>query len=52
MKMAARHCQSKAGQADRAKIKTDLIDTAVLAKLYATGFLPEVWFPAEATLAL
>lgn len=32
-----------------AKIKTDAIDAAVLAKLYATGFLPEVWVPDEAT---
>lgn len=36
----------------RAKIKTDAIDAAVLAKLYATGFLPEVWVPDEQTLAL
>lgn len=35
-----------------AKIKTDAIDAAVLAKLYATGFLPEVWVPDEPTLAL
>lgn len=35
-----------------AKIKTDAIDAAVLAKLYATGFLPEVWVPDETTLAL
>jgi transposase len=35
-----------------AKIKTDAIDAAVLAKLYASGFLPEVWIPEEATLAL
>lgn len=35
-----------------AKIKTDAIDAAVLAKFYATGFLPEVWVPDEATLAL
>lgn len=28
-----------------AKTKTDAIDAAVLAKLYATGFLPEVWVP-------
>ena len=35
-----------------AKIKTDAIDAAVLAKLYATGFLPEVRVPDEATLAL
>ena len=31
-----------------AKIKTDTIDTAVL----ASGFLPEVWIPDEATQAL
>jgi transposase len=35
-----------------AKIKTDAIDAAVLAQLYATGFLPEVWVPNEPTLAL
>lgn len=35
-----------------AKIKTDAIDGAVLAKLYATGFLPEVWIPDQKTLAL
>ena len=35
-----------------AKIKTDAIDAAVLAKLYATGFLPEVWVPDQRTLAL
>lgn len=35
-----------------AKIKTDAIDAAVLAKLYATGFLPEVWVPDGRTLAL
>jgi transposase len=35
-----------------AKIKTDSIDAAVLAKLYASGFLPEVWAADEATLAL
>ena len=26
-----------------AKIKTDTIDASVLAQLYASGFLPEVW---------
>ena len=36
----------------RAKIKTDAIDAAVLAKLYASGFLPEVWVPDQQTLAL
>jgi transposase len=32
-----------------AKVKTDRIDAVVLAKLYAAGFLPEVWQPDEAT---
>jgi transposase len=32
-----------------AKVKTDKIDAAVLAKLHASGFLPEVWMPDEAT---
>lgn len=36
----------------RAKIKTDKIDAAVLAKLYATGFLPEVWIPDHRTQSL
>jgi transposase len=31
------------------KIKTDKIDAAVLAKLHASGFLPEVWMPDETT---
>lgn len=35
----------------KAKIKTDAIDARVLAKLYAAGFLPEVWIPDAATLA-
>lgn len=35
-----------------AKIKTDAIDAAVLAKLYASGFLPEVWIPDAVTLAM
>jgi len=35
-----------------AKIKTDTIDAGVLAQLYATGFLPEVWIPDEPTQAL
>lgn len=35
-----------------AKIKTDIIDAGVLAQLYATGFLPEVWVADEATQAL
>lgn len=36
----------------RAKIKTDAIDATVLAKLYASGFLPEVWMPDAKTPAL
>ena len=35
-----------------ARIKTDRIDATVLARLYASGFLPEVWIPDERTLAL
>src|SRR5215213_262027 len=35
-----------------AKIKTDTIDAGVLAQLYASGFLPEVWIADEATQAL
>jgi transposase len=35
-----------------AKVKTDRIDAAVLAQLYASGFLPEVWIPDESTQAL
>lgn len=35
-----------------AKVKTDRIDATVLAKLYASGFLPEVWVPDPGTLAL
>lgn len=35
-----------------ARIKTDKIDATVLAKLHASGFLPEVWMPDEATEAL
>ena len=35
-----------------AKIKTDKIDAAVLAKLHASGFLPEVWMPDAATETL
>jgi transposase len=30
-----------------AKVKTDKIDARMLAKLYASGFLPEVWMPDE-----
>ena len=32
-----------------AKIKTDTIDATVLAKLYASNFLPEVWVPDAKT---
>jgi transposase len=35
-----------------AKIKTDTIDAGVLAQLYASGFLPELWIADEATQAL
>ena len=35
----------------RAKTKTDKIDARILARLYAAGFLPEVWLPDEKTLA-
>lgn len=35
-----------------ARVKTDVIDATVLARLYASGFLPEVWVPDERTLAL
>lgn len=30
-----------------AKVKTDKIDAGVLARLHASGFLPEVWMPTE-----
>ena len=35
-----------------AKIKTDTIDATVLAKLYASNFLPEVWVPDAETQAM
>ena len=35
-----------------AKIKTDKIDATMLTKLHASGFLPEVWMPDEATETL
>jgi transposase len=35
-----------------ARIETDVIDATVLARLSASGFLPEVWIPDEATLDL
>jgi transposase len=34
-----------------ARIKTDVIDARVLAQLYASGFLPEIWIPDQRTLA-
>lgn len=33
-----------------ARVKTDKIDAAILARLHAAGFLPEVWVPDEDTL--
>jgi len=36
----------------KARIKTDVIDATVLARLYASGFLPEVWVPDQRTLSL
>ena len=33
-----------------ARVKTDKIDAAILAKLYVAGFLPEVWVADEETL--
>ena len=35
-----------------ARIKTDVIDATVLARLYASNFLPEVWLADPKTLAL
>jgi transposase len=35
-----------------ARIKADVVDATVLARLYASGFLPEVWVPDQRTLAL
>jgi transposase len=34
-----------------ARVKTDVIDASVLARLYASGFLPEVSVPDQRTLA-
>jgi hypothetical protein len=34
------------------RVKTDRIDATVLAQLYASHFLPEVWMAEESTLAL
>lgn len=36
----------------KARIKTDVIDATVLARLYASGFLPEVWLPDQRTMSL
>lgn len=36
----------------KARIKTDVIDATVLARRYASNFLPEVWIPDQRTLAL
>jgi transposase len=35
-----------------ARVKTDKIDAAILAQLYASGFLPQVWMPDDYTQAL
>ena len=35
-----------------AKVKTDKVDAAMLARLYASGFLPEIWTPDPLTEAL
>ena len=35
-----------------ARVKTDKIDAAILAQLYASGFLPQVWMPDDRTLSL
>nr|WP_323072407.1 transposase [Mycetohabitans endofungorum] len=35
-----------------ARVKTDKIDAAILAQLYASGFLPQVWTPDETTQAM
>ena len=35
-----------------ARVKTDKIDAAVLAQLYASGYLSEVWTPDQPTQAL
>jgi transposase len=35
-----------------ARVKTDVIDATVLARLYASNFLPEVWVPDQRTLTL
>ena len=35
-----------------ARVKTDKVDAAILAKLHASGFLPEVWSADDETIAL
>jgi hypothetical protein len=35
-----------------APIKIDVIDATALARLYISGYLPKVWIPDQATLAL
>ncbi|MGF6608974.1 transposase [Paraburkholderia sp. WSM4175] len=35
-----------------ARVKTDKIDAAILAQLYASGFLPQAWIPDETTQAM
>lgn len=35
-----------------ARVKTDKIDAAILAQLYASGFLPQVWMPDDRTQTL
>jgi len=35
-----------------ARVKTDKIDAAILAQLYVSGFLPQVWMPDETTQAM
>lgn len=35
-----------------ARVKTDKVDAAILAQLYASGFLPEIWTPDALTEAL
>jgi transposase len=36
----------------KARIKIDVIDATVLARLYASEFLPEVWVPDQRTMSL
>ena len=50
--MVIRRVGYNPNQVRLAKIKTDKIDAGVLAQLYASGFLPEVWIADETTQAL